>query len=75
MNKVLIWISILLWCILIVENMVIWTTSYIIIWYWKTWTLAIVSIFIWAMLWFWLKWLLVEKWWNDYDDDENWVNF
>jgi len=74
MNKILMWISILLWSILIVENMVMNNQAQIIIWYWDTWTLTIFSIFIWFILWFWFKWFISEKWWNDYNDDE-WVNF
>ena len=74
MNKILIWISILLWSVLVVENLVMWTTAQIIIWYWKTWTMAIFAIFLWFIWGFWLKWYLSEKWWNDYNDDE-WVNF
>ena len=74
MNKALIWISVLLWSMLIVENMVMSSQAQIIIWNWKTWTLTIFAIFLWFLLWFWVKWLLLEKWWNDYNDDE-WVNF
>ena len=75
MNKILIWISILLGSILVITNFAASNGSvHIIIWWSNPWTLAIVWIFIWFIAWFWFKWFLLEKWWNNYNDDE-WVNF
>ena len=74
MNKILIFISILIWSILTAMN-INWQWD-LIFTYWNGSQLAIFAIFIWVVLWFWLKWFLIEKSWNSYDDDNNgWVNF
>lgn len=67
-NKALVFLGTSIAAILIVENMVVssWT-AFILIWYWKVWTLVIISILVWGCIWYWLKWMRSEK---DIDNDE-----
>jgi hypothetical protein len=67
MNKIFVFWGISLAAILIVENMVTWTTAYIFISNGWTWFLGLVSAIIWIFIWWWFRWML-EK---DNSDDEN----
>lgn len=68
MDKILVWASILLGSILVVENMIVWWYAYIWIWTSSSWTLVLVSMLIWVMLGYWGKWLLSSKSQNNDDD-------
>ena len=76
MNKALILFGILLASILIVTNFATGsgTNSHIIIGYTNSWTLSIVSIWVWLMLGFGIKWFIYDKSMTDYSDDD-WINF
>ena len=70
----MIWISILLWAVLIVANIVVSGTWYIIIWYWSSGEVAFVWIIIWIILGFWINWFLNKKKYENYEDND-WVEF
>lgn len=76
MNKILMWISFLLWVILIIVNFAAWNWSVHLILQWSNepWMLAVISITIWVVAWFSLKGFLTEKWWENYNDD-SWIKF
>ena len=69
MDKILVWASILLGSILVVENMIVWWYAYIWIWTSSSWTLVLVSMLIWVMLGYWGKWLLIMQNLKNNDDD------
>ncbi len=67
-DKILILGWILLWSILIMENLVSGYAAYVFFDTWsKTWTLSVVSIGVWIMIWYWIKWFLSKD--NKKDDD------
>lgn len=68
MDKGLIGIAILLGSILVIENYALNTQALIFIDFGKWWTLALISLWLWAMLWFGLKWLMAGKKSSEYDD-------
>ena len=69
-DKALISIWILLWSVLIIENMVSW-----LFWYLfldtsaNNWLVIFVSIIIWIWMWFWIKWLISNKKGLEEDDE------
>ncbi len=70
-NKILVFWGLAVSAILIVENMIGSSgTAYILIWYWRVWTLVIVSLIIWWIIWYGLKWMKTDK---DYKDED--LNF
>lgn len=73
-NKVLIWTWVLLWSILVIENMVVWITWYLFLDQWaNNWVVIMVSILIWIGIWFWSKWLIDKN--NDVSDNDDNFNF
>jgi len=66
--KIMIWFAILVWSVLIVENMIMSSQAQILIWYARTGTLTMFSLLIWAVFWFGIKWLIDNK---EYNDDED----
>lgn len=71
MNKILIWVSFLLWTILVIVNSIS-VQPMLFISAAGNWTVVFVSIVIWIMGWFWIKWILNERSKENYND---WVNF
>jgi len=68
-DKVLVLGGILLWSVIVIENMVTW-----MIWYLfldptaSTWIIALVSIFIGIAIWYWAKGMLSKK--SEFEEDE-----
>lgn len=68
MDKILIWVWILLGSVLVVENLVVNFSSYVLIWIMPTSTLALLSIVVWLMIGYGIRWLMTNKKEDDYDD-------
>ena len=71
-NKILIWVWFLLWAILVIENLVVWSPSAILFlkrWVYP-WTVALVSIFIWIWMWYWIRWIIFDRK-NIVEDNDN----
>lgn len=73
MNKILMWISFLLWSILVIVNYIS-AQPILFINRADNWTVVFIAILIWVMAWVWIKWFLNEKSSDNYNDNE-WVNF
>ncbi len=67
-NKILIWIWILLSSILLIENMVQ-PLPHVFIWKSNTFTLSFISVIIWIWIWVWIRWFLSRN--NDLDDEND----
>ncbi len=73
MNKLLIWISILLSCVLVIVNFVS-VIPLLFIYRANNWTVVMAGIILGILLGFWLKGMLDEKSNSNYDD-EDWFQY
>ena len=70
LDKVLLLVGILLWSILVIENMVVW-----LMWYLfldpgtNVWVIIFIAILIWIWMWYGTRWILNSK--DNQDDDDN----
>lgn len=68
MNIAFVFLGIALSAILIIENILLWWTTYIFLASWNWGFLSFVSIIIWIFIWFWLRWMLNK---DKLNDEEN----
>lgn len=67
--KLLFGISLVIWLIVVIENLAMWDVSlgYFILLEAYTWFLTFLSILTWVWIWFWLAGMIMKK----KDDDDN----
>lgn len=66
-NKILIWFSFLLSCILVVENRVYRWNAIVFITHTDAGNLTLISVIIWIVLGYWIRWFIHEK--NNTNDE------
>jgi len=67
LDKILIAIGILLWTVLIIENIVNSSGAYLFLDFTNTGFVVFFSILIWIAIWYWVKWKISSK---DYDEED-----
>ncbi len=75
MNKILMWITFLLWTVLVIVNMIS-SQPMLFINTADNWVVVFVAIIIWIVGWFAIKWFILEKLKDKYNNnEEEWIKF
>ena len=54
-DKILLWIWILFWAVLVIGNMVIWGLAFVLWYPGEVWIYGVCCIIIWVLLWYWIR--------------------
>lgn len=75
MNKILMWITFLLWTVLVIVNMIS-SQPMLFINTADNWVIVFIAIIIWIVGWFAIKWFILEKSKDKYsNNEEEWIKF
>jgi len=67
MNKILVFWGLAVFAVLLIENMVISSTAYVLWFSSKSFILVLASTIVWFFIWFWAKW-----YWSSLNDKDDW---